>query len=297
MRIFVEATGSLVSHGLISVIQESGNVCIASDASQDSVGKYLADEFYQVPLASDEGYVDKVFALLVEKNIDMVIPTLDDALLKWCSIREKMNSLGVTLAISEQKALEICQDKWNTYLCFSGNGIPTPATSLEQKYELIKPRNGRGGSGIVVSREKRDMTGMISQELLQGEEYTIDVFCDMEHKPIYIVPRKRLGVKEGKSTAGIVVNRPDMVKIVEKICRVIYFTGAINIQCFDTNDGVKVTEINPRIGGGTVLGMKATENWIKLTIDTFKNHKLVTAGVDVNYGLKMRRYYGEVFYK
>lgn len=297
MRIFIEATGSLVSHSLISAIQESGNVCVASDASHDSVGKYIADEFYQVPLASEDNYINTVLTLLVDKNIDMVIPTLDDALLKWSSIREKMNSLGVCLAISEQKTLEICQDKWNTYLCFKENGIPTPVTSLEQEYDLIKPRNGRGGSGIIISKEKQDMTGMISQELLRGEEYTIDVFCNVEHNPVYVVPRKRLGVKEGKSTAGIVVDRPDMVKIVEKICSVIHFTGAVNIQCFDTADGIKVTEINPRIGGGTILGMKATENWINLTIDTFKDYKVVKPKYSVEYGLKMRRYYGEVFYK
>lgn len=297
MRIFVEATGSLVSHGLIEPIRESGNICVASDASDESIGRFLADEFYQVPLATAENYTDELLDILIEKKIDMVIPTLDDALLKWDSIRSVLESNGITLAISDKSVLDICQDKWNTYKCFIENGIPTPKTSIAQEYELIKPRNGRGGNGIQIINRPVDMTGMISQELLQGIEYTIDVFCNIDHEPIYIVPRKRLGVKEGKSTGGVVVYRPDMDKIVRRICSVIPFTGAINIQCFNTSEGLKFTEINPRFGGGTVLGMKATENWIDLTVRTFKGHEIVRSCRPIDYGLKMGRYYAEIFYK
>ena len=142
-----------------------------------------------------------------------------------------------------------------------------------------------------------DMEGMISQEVLTGEEYTIDVFINSEHEPIYIVPRLRMGVKDGKSTGGIVIENPLIIEGVKAICKAIPLEGAVNIQCFVNDRGVKFTEINPRFGGGTVLGMKATENWIPLTIDTFKKRKVVYANKQVAYGLKMGRYYAEVFYK
>ena len=124
----------------------------------------------------------------------------------------------------------------------------------------------------------------------------MDVFCDITHKPIYIVPRKRLGVKDGKSTGGEVVYHPDIEDQVKKICEALPFTGIINIQCFDTIDGIIFTEINPRYGGGTILGMKATENWIPLTVKTFCGGELVSPNAEVRYGLKMGRYYAEVFY-
>ncbi len=297
MRIFLEAAGCLTANFLISAIKESGNECIASDANPDSIGRYLADEFYTVPFAADDSYTEFVLNLLIDKQVDMVIPTLDDALMKWALMRDKLTENGITLAISDASALEVCLDKWNTFRVFKNSGIPTPETSLKQVYPLVKPRNGRGGSGVSITDEPVDMEGMISQEVLTGEEYTIDVFINYKHEPVYIVPRLRMGVKDGKSTSGVVIENLLINEGVEKICKTIPLEGAVNIQCFINGDSVKFTEINPRFGGGTVLGMKATENWIPLTIDTFRNRKVVHAKKQVEYGLKMGRYYAEIFYK
>lgn len=297
MRIFVEAAGCLTANFLITAIKESGHECVASDANPQSIGKFLADDFCTVPMADADDYVEKVLEILIDKKIDMVIPSLDDALMKWAKMRYILEDNGICLALSESDALSICLDKWNTYQKFIAHGIPTPLSSLEQKYPLVKPRNGRGGSGILVTNDKVNMEGMISQELLVGMEYTIDVFCNINHEPIYIVPRKRLGIKDGKSTGGEVVNNPEIIAGIRKICSAIPLMGAVNIQCFDTDSGIKFTEINPRFGGGTVLGMKATENWIPLSIETFYKNKVVNTKVEPNFGLKMGRYYAEVFYK
>lgn len=297
MRIFLEAAGCLTANYLISAIRQAGFECVASDANELSIGKYLADEFYTVPLAIEENYIPQVLNLLKEKKIDLVIPSLDDALLKWAEMREELEANGICLALSDKKALELCLDKWNTYQCFVRNDIPTPKTSLEQKYQLVKPINGRGGSGIQITSEPVRMEGMISQELLQGMEYTVDVFCDINHEPVYIVPRKRLNVKDGKSTAGEVVRNNEIEAGIKKICASIPLTGAVNIQCFETKEGVKFTEINPRFGGGTILGMKATENWIPLVVETFCKKTPVSEKKAIKYGLKMGRYYAEIFYE
>ena len=297
MRIFVEATGSLVSNGLIGPIKESGHVCVASDASPESVGRFLADEFFQVPLAASPSYIPTVMDLLEARRIDLVLPTLDDALLKWADARDELTRRGIVLALSDRKTLAVCRDKWQTYCFFQSHGIPTPKTSLRQEYPLLKPRDGRGGSGIRLTEEPADMTGMISQEFLEGEEYSIDVFCGLDHRPVYIVPRKRLAVREGKSTAGLVVDKPEMEALVRRICAALPFTGAVNMQCFETREGIFFTEINPRIGGGTVLAMRATENWIPLTVEIFANRREVKPSRNVKYGLKMARYYAEVYYR
>lgn len=78
-----------------------GHICVASDANPESIGKLLSDEFYTVPMATDTDYVEKVLEILIEHKIDMVIPTLDDALLKWASMREQMEKNNITLAISD----------------------------------------------------------------------------------------------------------------------------------------------------------------------------------------------------
>lgn len=298
MRILTEAIGSLVCGALIHNIHEAGHESIGTDADKECFTQHLCDEFYQVPYASDSTSPQFLQKLVIDKKIDLVIPSLDEGMINWALSKDTLKSMGVSVAISDVKTIDICEDKWKTYCCFVENGIASPKTSLEQIYPLVKPRMGRGGMGIDITEEPIDMTGMISQELLTGIEYTVDVLCNINHDPIYIVPRKRLNVKEGKSTAGIVVENERIDNEVRKICKVIPFTGPINMQCFvlESKD-VVFTEINPRLGGGTALSMAATENWIPLIIDTFVNEKVVEANKPIQYGLKMGRYYNELFYK
>ncbi len=294
MRIMIEACGCLACGATIKAIREAGHVSVATDASGDAVGRWLADEFYTVPLARDAGFLDFMRTFAVEKRVDIVIPSLDEALLKWAELKPELGKKGVSVMQSEKASVEICLDKWRLYGFFKERGIPTPKTSLTQEYPLVKPRAGRGGQGVMVTDEPVDMEGMISQELLEGTEYTVDVFCNSESEPVYIVPRVRMGVKDGKSTAGIVEDKPEIEKWVEIICSEIPFTGPLNIQCFDTAGGVKFTEINPRFGGGSALGMAATENWIPLIVDTARQIPVYPTKT-IKYGLKMGRYYAEVF--
>ena len=297
MRILKEAAGSPVSPSAIKLIQKAGYTAIGTDCNSDSFGRFICDEFYQVPFASDPNSAQFLKQLVIDNKVDLVVPTLDEGMIDWAIMVEELKKHGVHVAISDLETIKICQDKWLTYNKFVENDIPTPKTSLENIYPLVKPRNGRGSQGITINDKSVDMNGMISQELLTGQEYTIDVLCDKDGEPVYIVPRIRTTVKEGKSTEGIVVENNKIVDGVKKICKAIKFKGPINIQCFELENGeIKFTEINPRLGGGTVLGIEATENWFPLIVDTFVYDKKIKADNKVQYGLKMSRYYDEVFY-
>ena len=205
--------------------------------------------------------------------------------------------MGIHVIISNSDVVETILDKFKCFSFFKKNNIPTPETSLENKYRLIKPRFGRGSSGIIIdSNDITSMDGMISQELIQGTEYTVDVFCDLQNNPIYIIPRKRLNVISGKSTAGIVEKKEKICEHVKKICSHAQFTGPINLQCFEKSDGeVVFIEINPRVGGGMALGFAASENWVNLSIKNLVQKQAITTQA-IKYGLQMRRYYSEVFF-
>ena len=139
------------------------------------------------------------------------------------------------------------------------------------------------------------MEGMVSQEVLTGDEYTVDVFCNREGAPVYIVPRRRLRVVDGKSLDGDVVEQPAIRELVVALCRTIPMHGPVNVQCFVSPTGeVTLTEVNPRLAGGMALGMAATENWIGLAVDHFVRGRSCSPQ-PVQWGLKMMRYYAEVF--
>lgn len=297
-RVMLEASGSLVSAWMIKAVKENGDIAVASDICENCAGKYLADDFILVPSSCDCKMWDKMEKMLLQKQIDIVIPSLDETLVEWAEKQPYLEAqYGIKVMISPKETIEIFQDKYKTYQFFEQHRIPTPKVSLEFIYPVLKPRRGRGSKGVKINPPEGSfsMDGMISQELVHGDEYTIDCLFDHEGHPVYIVPRKRVLVKDGKAVNGVVVFHEEVTRLVKKIASAAKFCGPVNMQCFDTDNGVKFIEINPRIGGGMALGFAATENWIKLITDFILEGREITAKKPIKYGLRMFRYYEEIF--
>ena len=293
-RILTEASGSLVSAFLIDAIKASGNIAVASDINNLNHSICLADEFILMPKVSTKYYWEKVENILLKNKINVVIPSLDETLLGWSSKKNYFKQKGIEVIISDGETVEICLDKYKTYLFCMENQILTPKTSLIQKYELIKPRFGRGGSGIVITKKTQNMENKISQDFVEGVEFTVDCLFDKKNNPIYIIPRVRLDIKDGKSIKSETKNEKNILKIIKQISQKIKFSGLINFQFIKNKSGIYLIEINPRVAGGMALGFRASNNWIKLIIDNFINNKEITS-TKVKWGLKMIRYYSECY--
>ena len=294
MRILTEASGSLTASYLIKAIQNAGHQAIGSDINTINAGYCLANDFIVLPHKDTLSLWKTIEEEMIRHHIDVVIPSLDETMVGWAQRQDHFRQMGIHVIISPEKTIRICQDKWETYLFFQQAGIPCPRTSLKKDYPLVKPRRGRGSEGITISETDIPMEGMISQEVVIGEEYTIDTFFDREGSPVYIIPRKRIAVKNGKSTRGIVCRHEKIVDYVKKMAMATRFTGPINFQCFDNDDEISFIEINPRIAGGMALGFAATENWVTLAVDNLI-HGHPIKPKPVKYGLKMVRCYAEFF--
>lgn len=297
MRVFTEASGSLTSAYLINAIHQCGYTVIGSDISDFNHGVGMCDEFIIMPKLDDPLLWDKTISLLKKCKVNMVIPSLDESLLGWAERADMLAEENIDVVISPYDTVKIFQDKWQTYKFFLSIDIPTPRTSLQSQYGLIKPRRGRGSVGIFRNNFKNDfsMDGYISQEVIAGVEYTVDALFSVEGKPIYIVPRIRIDVKDGKATKGEVVNNHKIEDLVIKISNHVQFIGPVNFQLFETiNNELFFIEINPRIAGGMALSFAATENWIELIVENkVKGNEI--SPKNINYGLKMARYYHECF--
>ena len=295
-KVLLEASGSLTSTYLIKSVKEAGAVAVGSDIS-DCAAQHLADEFIIFPSISNSNLWEIMEKEILAKKINVVIPSFDETLFEWAKRKHYFFKKGINVVLSDKESIMICQDKWKTYQFFKKIDIPTPETSRENKYPLIKPRLGRGGKGISIDSKDKDMLmdGKISQEYIKGQEYTIDIFCDINNMPVYIIPRKRLKVKDGKSISGITTLHLGIIDFVRKICSELPFVGPLNMQCFEESSGdIKFIEINPRIAGGMSLGFAASENWMALIFKNIIEKKQIKAKT-ITYDLKMFRYYDEVF--
>ena len=99
----------------------------------------------------------------------------------------------------------------------------------------------------------------IIQEFVEGIEYTVDVFADLDGNPRCAVPRERHEVRAGEVSKSQTLRHKG---IIEQSCRLVKelagCRGPITIQCFLTPDGrIVFIEINPRFGGGVPLSIHA----------------------------------------
>lgn len=341
LKVLIEASGCLTSTYMIDSIKSAGHLVCGSDIDSFNASYAYCDDFILMPRADSPTLWEEVSALLLAHKIDVVIPTLDESLLGWSERKEYFASLGIAILLSPPHTIETFIDKWRTYRFFRKIGIPTPNTALYHHYGILKPRYGRGGSGIqketeesmnrfykafsrgggenalsptqasietniqtglqVSNAPKRQMFSQegclyLTQEEIYGEEYTIDCLFDSAGKEIYIIPRRRVGVRDGKSTKGEVCYVESIITHIRIIAAHIALQGAINVQAFLTSSGEAVfIEVNPRLGGGSALAFAASENWIEAMIEHFVYGKPI-APKPIKWGLKMARSYTEVYF-
>ena len=293
--ILTEGVGSPAWATFLPLFREAAAAVVALDIDPQASGLYLADTGLLVPKYADPACFEALERICREQAVTLVFPSIHEGLAGWSERRESFARDGVFVAISPPDTIAVCEDKWRTYEFFLSCGVPTPRTSLAAEFGLLKPRVGRGGAGIrrLAPGESPDMTGCVTQQFLEGQEYSVDAFCDLAGTPLYIVPRQRVAVESGLSVRGRVVHHPVIEAHARTALAATPFVGPVNLQCFDTPDGVFFTEINPRIAGGMSLSMAATENWFVALARLLAGETV--RPVPIAYGLTMMRHYTDCF--
>ena len=294
-KIFIESTGSLVSASLISQLQKSSLYVVSSDITEWNAGASLSDKHIKIPSYKDPNLWKTLIRILQRNKIDWVIPSFDETLRGWSNKITFLKKEKINVLLSPRTTINIFTDKWLTYKAFLKAGLPTPATSLQKKYDLVKPRRGRGSKGVLITRKKIKMKGLISQEQLNGKEFTVDCLFNLDGNAIYIIPRTRDKTVDGKSVNSEIFRNKKIENYVVKLSKFYDFVGPINIQGFIHRDKIKFTELNPRIAGGMALSWTGTENWFKLWFNKVISKKKIKVK-KIKYGLTMNRYYSEIYY-
>ena len=226
----------------------------------------------RVVAMKDPGYIDNLLDICKKDEITLLIPTIDTDLLVLSENREKFEAIGTKVLISDPDKIRICRDKNNTSSFFVECGLlaPMPVNDVAA-YKggfpaFIKPKDGSSSINAFKVENAQDLEmyarqveDYIIQPFVSGREYTIDVFCDFDGRPISIVPRERIQVRAGEVLKTQIFMDETMIKEAEAICEKFRPRGPITVQLIrDEKTGKDYfIEINPRYGGGAPLSMKA----------------------------------------
>lgn len=249
---------------------------------------YLADFFYKAPLTLSPDFPRFLLDLVKREGINLVIPTTDDDLHVLASIRDEVLKEGAFPLVSSLEVVLTCNDKLLTHRFFLEREIPTPRTFTLEEIErgtavpfkaILKRRFGRGGRGSFYLNAGERIPENISedylvQEFVDGREFTLDAFVDLEGNVISVVPRERLLVSEGVSIRGRTVRCDELIEWGKRICSYLKPVGPVNIQCIWGERGLFFIEINPRFSGGIALTLASGADFVRWSILLSRGEKL-----------------------
>jgi carbamoyl-phosphate synthase large subunit len=264
---------------IVSAFGNAGASTLAVDASELAPALYAADRRELVPRVDDPAYVASLRALVEQHEVQLIVPLADIDHLVLALERDR---LGALLLLPDAETIRICEDKYAAHCFFVERGIPTPPTWLPGELDsdlvfpvLVKPRRGFASRHIYRARDWHELdfflgyTDQVSmvQQVCRGEEFSIDVFCDLDGRCLNSIPRTMIESKGGESIKGMTIKDAELIDHGRRVAEALRIVGPANIQCFREPDGsLPVTDVNPRFGGAFPLPTAAGSRYPELAL-------------------------------
>ncbi|MFZ3172015.1 MAG: ATP-grasp domain-containing protein [Carboxydocellales bacterium] len=286
---------------------------VTTDLQRNAPAPFVSDFKELVPRVTEPNYIEVLKEICQRHAIKLLIPLIDTELELLALHRTEFAKKGVTVLVSSKETNEICFDKRKTHDFFLRAGVQTPRILDPEKILsdpvaeypfLLKPARGSSSIGVTKINNAKELDFFkeyvpepIIQELVVGDEYTIDVLVDLNGNICSVVPRLRIETRAGEVSKGMTVKNPAIIvagmKVVEALPGAV---GCITVQCFLTPSGdIKFIEINPRFGGGFPLSSQAGADFPRWIIEMILGCKKQIAFDSWQDGVVMLRYDDAIF--
>ncbi|HKR55779.1 MAG TPA: ATP-grasp domain-containing protein [Gemmatimonadales bacterium] len=279
MNILISAAGRRVR--LVHLFREAvarlglTSKVYACDSSPMSAALYAADEHFLAPPACDAEHIPFLLGLCADRQIGLVVSVNDAELVGYAEAREQFDQQGTTIAIPSSAGVRMSRDKRATHEWFLENGFPAPRRWLAGQLPpleempfpvIVKPARGSAGIGVKLIHTGAELeravyatADPVIEERQTGREFTVNVLASREGKLVCAVPHLRLEIRAGEVSKGRTFRHEELGRIAGRLVeRLPGCRGPVNFQGFlDASGGVRLTEINPRFGGGYPLAHAA----------------------------------------
>lgn len=281
-----------------SELRNKGRV-IGADMATSAPALAGCDSYYLVPSVDSQDYIDSLISICENEKINAVISLNDLELPILAKSKTKFEAIGAKVIVADESQVDICGDKYATVEFAKSLAIPTPKTFLHLQSTLdclahsvvnfpliVKPRWGSASIGLYIvnsdeelkeayeqckkvvsqsflSQLETDDNAVLVQEFIQGPEYGVDIFNDLEGCNKGVVLKKKLAMRAGETDKAVTVSS---IKLSEYASVIGDSLGHIaNLDCdFLERDGeFYLLEMNPRFGGGYPFSHEAGANLVR----------------------------------
>jgi carbamoyl-phosphate synthase large subunit len=264
---------------IVSAFGRAGATTIATDLDPLAPALYHADHRASVPRIADAGYIPALRAVVDEHDVRLIVPLTDLDHIALVRARDELEAL---VLLPSEEVVRRVGDKYLAHRFFEERGIPSPASWLpdevpdDARYPLlVKVREGFGSRHIFRAHDRDELEFFLRytqvdsfvQTCCAGEEFSIDVFCDLEGRCLNAIPRTMIQSKGGESIKGMTIHDRDLIEFGAHVAEALGLVGPGTIQCFREEGGRhEVTDVNPRFGGAFPLPLAAGSRYPELAL-------------------------------
>jgi carbamoyl-phosphate synthase large subunit len=185
------------------------------------------------------------------------------------------------------EAVEICNDKWNTYKTLAKQGIETPKSWLEAQAVrdaaaaglaaypfILKPRWGMGSLSVYQADDEqelfvldrkirreiresylryeaaRDEANVLIQQKIRGAELGLDVVNDLDGNFRAVVVKKKGSMRAGETDESETVKILELEALGKQLSKLLRHRGNLDVDILEEDGKYYVLEMNARFGGG-----------------------------------------------
>jgi carbamoyl-phosphate synthase large subunit len=292
---------------IVTAFAHAGAFTIATDINPLAPALYHADRHHLVGRVDDPLYVAELQRLVEAYDVRLIVPLTD---LDHLVLARGRGALDALVLLPAADVIEAVGDKYRAHLRFQELGLPSPETWLPEDVPgdvefpvLVKAREGFGSRHIYRARDRRELDVFLAytplpsmvQRCLAGEEFSIDVFCDLEGRCLNAIPRTMIESKGGESIKGMTIKDDELIEHGRRVAETLELVGPANIQCFREPDGtLPVTDVNPRFGGGFPLPRAAGGRYPELALALANGERPEPRLGEFRAGIRMTRFFSQL---
>jgi len=280
---------------------------IGTDMDLTAPALVACDYAVQVPAVNAPDYMDVLMKTIERHEVDLVF-SLNDLELELLSKKRDLihERTGALVYVPTLESLQVCIDKWATFQFAQRMGIVAPQTwlsvdeallAIEQSKGqfplMVKPRWGSASIGLFKVNNADELKAAFSacadavassllasfgsqkavliQELIEGDEYGVDILYDKEESFIGFTAKKKLAMRAGETDKAVTVPSEVLKEIVHTIAQNLPHRGNMDCDFIERDGQFYLLELNPRFGGGYPFTHLAGANHVKMLLDDYLN--------------------------
>jgi carbamoyl-phosphate synthase large subunit len=292
---------------IVSAFGRAGATTVATDINPLAPALYHADQYALVARIGDPLYLPQLRELIDEHDVRLVVPLTD---LDQVILARAREELGATVLLPPADVVEQMGDKYLAHETFERCGIASPPSWLADELPedldypvLVKARQGFGSRHIYRAHDGEELDFHLArtpvpsfvQWCCRGEEFSIDVLCDLDGRCLNAIPRTMIESKGGESIKGITIKDWELIEHGRRVAEALPIWGPANIQCFREGDGsLLVTDVNPRFGGAFPLPLAAGSRYPELSVALANGERPEPRVGDFREGVVMTRFFSHL---